>query len=69
VLTGEGHIDLTKIRTRSLTAPPAGSIKAAQHTEDRQLAWQPRMSSADIAYILYQAPVLIAVHAREMLRG
>jgi hypothetical protein len=38
-----------------------------QHLEDKALTWNPGMSSADVAYILYQAPVLIAVHAGEML--
>jgi hypothetical protein len=68
VLTGDGHIDLAETPTRTVTAPPTGSEKTDQHAEDRHLTWHARMSSADVAYILYQAPVLIGVHAREMLR-
>ena len=54
-------------RTRTLTEPAEESEKHAQWSEDRELTWHARMGSADVAYILYQAPVLVAVHAREML--
>lgn len=65
---GDGHLDLTKAGTHDLTPPSTKSEKFAQFTEDRALTWHARISSADVAYILFQAPVLIAVHAREMLR-
>jgi len=38
-----------------------------QWSEDNQVAWRKEMDSADLAYILYQVPVLVAVHASEML--
>ena len=38
-----------------------------QWSEDNQIAWRKEMDSADLAYILYQVPVLVAVHASEML--
>ena len=42
--------------------------KQEQRSEDISLPlWQASLSSADIAYILFQAPVLVAVHAQEML--
>jgi hypothetical protein len=42
--------------------------KETQHDEDAALPlWHAGLSSADIAYILFQAPVLLAVHAQEML--
>ncbi|MEU1284469.1 hypothetical protein [Kitasatospora sp. NPDC005856] len=42
--------------------------KREQRREDAALPlWHSRLSSADIAYVLFQAPVLIAVHAQEML--
>ena len=41
--------------------------KTTQHQDDRQVAWSRDMSSAELAYILFQAPVLVAVHASEML--
>jgi hypothetical protein len=53
-----------------LEAPtaPADIEKADQYAEDRAVTWNGEISSADLAYILYQAPVLVAVHAREMLK-
>ncbi|MBH5333381.1 hypothetical protein IHE55_00605 [Streptomyces pactum] len=42
--------------------------KLEQRGEDDGLPlWHADLSSADIAYILFQAPVLVAVHAQEML--
>ncbi|MFI9102358.1 hypothetical protein ACIGXA_17715 [Streptomyces fildesensis] len=42
--------------------------KQEQRREDISLPlWNSKLSSADIAYMLFQAPVLIAVHAQEML--
>jgi hypothetical protein len=42
--------------------------KKAQRLEDVQVDdWHPNVSAADVAYILFQAPVLVAVHAQEML--
>ena len=53
--------------TLTLT-PPSDPDKTAQFTEDQALTWNAQLNSADVAYILYQSPVLVAVHAREMLR-
>ncbi|MGE5830969.1 MAG: hypothetical protein ACM30G_21790 [Micromonosporaceae bacterium] len=48
--------------------PVEDAEKAEQHLEDLSLPlWHAGLSSADIAYILFQAPVLMAVHAEEML--
>jgi hypothetical protein len=42
--------------------------KLEQHREDVYLPqWNSQLSSADIAYMLFQAPVLMGVHAQEML--
>jgi hypothetical protein len=41
--------------------------KTEQQTEDGNVTWGKDMSSAELAYILYQVPVLVAVHASEML--
>ena len=56
--------------TLTLTAPtdPADVEKVDQFAEDRALTWNAGLNSADVAYILFQVPVLVAVHAREMLR-
>ena len=31
------------------------------------LGWTADVSAAELAYVMYQAPVLVAVHAAEML--
>jgi hypothetical protein len=51
------------------TAPPAseGPDELAQHLEDKQVRWTRDTNAADVAYVLYQLPVLVAVHAAEML--
>lgn len=41
--------------------------KIVQQREDRQISWHRDMNAAELAYILYQVPVLVAVHASEML--
>ncbi|TYK51398.1 hypothetical protein [Actinomadura decatromicini] len=43
--------------------------KAEQRRDDEKIlvGWRSDISSADVAYILFQAPVLVAVHAQEML--
>jgi hypothetical protein len=38
-----------------------------QYLEDRGIVWNPNVDSADLAYILYQSPVMVAIHASEML--
>jgi hypothetical protein len=50
----------------SLSAPTEPE-KATQHADDVQIAWGPNMTAADAAYVMYQAPVLVGVHAAEML--
>jgi hypothetical protein len=35
--------------------------------EDSQAKWSPGTNAADLAYILYRVPVLVAVHASRML--
>jgi hypothetical protein len=38
-----------------------------QQKEDSYVTWRSAMNAADLAYILYQVPVLMGVHAAEML--
>jgi hypothetical protein len=45
----------------------ADQEKEDQHDLDKALSWSSQLSSAELAYILYQVPVLVAVHASEML--
>ncbi len=59
-------------RSFTLTAPNPGAdaegpARLTQHNEDRDIRWDIDTNAADLAYILYQVPVLVAVHAAEML--
>ena len=38
-----------------------------QYDEDRQVAWTNNVTAAELAYILYQVPFMVGVHAAEML--
>lgn len=56
--------------TLSLTEPEEDSDvaeKRPQWEDDQNVSWSKNMNSADLAYILFQAPVMVAVHAAEML--
>jgi hypothetical protein len=52
-----------------LISPPGTDLDPVvqQHNEDRQILWDANVSAAELAYILYQVPVRIAVHAAQML--
>jgi hypothetical protein len=54
-------------RSVTLTSPGATSPAKTQYDEDQRFRWQAATHSAELAYILYQVPVLMAVHAAEML--
>jgi hypothetical protein len=65
-----GRRFLPSVRAAALKVPagaPADLDKIPQWNEDKFVEWGPNSSSADLAYILYQAPVLVATHAAEML--
>ncbi len=53
----------------TLATPPSSTPEElrAQAQDDRAVRWHAGMDAADLAYILYQVPVLVAVHAAEML--
>lgn len=66
-----GFIQITPA-TESITSDqdlelPQDAEKQDQQNEDTHITWHADMSSAELAYILYQVPVLVAVHASEML--
>lgn len=42
--------------------------KVQQREEDDEVSWNNSMNAADLAYILYQVPVLVAVHASDMIK-
>ena len=51
----------------SIAADAVSSDKQDQHTEDAAIVWNNDVSAAELAYILFQSPVRIAIHARELL--
>lgn len=46
---------------------PEAQEKTEQYQEDKHITWSKDLNAAELAYILYQVPVLVAVHACEML--
>ncbi|MCY7351390.1 MAG: hypothetical protein LH606_12105 [Cytophagaceae bacterium] len=61
-------LNMSQFRTPLLNGPlPSDPDDQAQRSEDNAHAWGTQ--SASLAYILYQAPVKVAVHATEMLDG
>ncbi|RDC62471.1 hypothetical protein [Adhaeribacter pallidiroseus] len=65
-----GFIQITAGTTPILLQAPTSpedQEKKEQYDEDKALQWNLNMSSAELAYVLYQVPVLVAVHASEML--
>ena len=56
-------------RDYTLTAPGSSATTELQKQfqEDSRFRWRAATDSAELAYILYQVPVLMAVHASEML--
>jgi hypothetical protein len=63
------HIEIATAPAALPLATPgtADQEKLVQHLDDQKVVWSHDMSSAELAYILWQAPVLVAVHATEML--
>lgn len=45
----------------------AFDIRKSQFEEDKNMTWSEHTNAAELAYILYQVPVLVAVHGAEML--
>ena len=71
-VTDGKFLTITGTRTISVPAPgspPAGDNQEEeqQQLEDSHLQWKSTTNAAELAYILYQVPVLIGVHASEML--
>lgn len=68
-INGGGFIDVAASTTRTVTPPPPDeqAEKGPQHAEDTKLKWHADTNAAELAYILYQAPMLVAVHAKVML--
>lgn len=54
-------------QTHTLTEPANTDERHEQWVDDQHVTWTPAMHSADLAYVLYQLPVMVAVHAGDML--
>ncbi|MGH8196273.1 MAG: hypothetical protein ACREQ8_18035 [Woeseiaceae bacterium] len=69
-VTGGGFLQINN-QTTTITADQPTEAddleKLEQKGEDENILWHANMSSAELAYILYQVPVLVGVHATEML--
>ncbi|MBZ9772621.1 hypothetical protein [Mesorhizobium sp. CO1-1-8] len=64
------NLDLSVAPATLALVEPTGtdSEKAPQFADDAKVGWnRDAMSSAEFAYILFQSPVLVGVHASEML--
>jgi hypothetical protein len=63
------HIEIaTTPPTLSVTNPGSSDEKYPQYLNDKDIVWDRNtITSAELAYILFQAPVLVGVHASEML--
>ena len=70
-VAGGGYLQINSatttidLNTRTLTGTE--QEKDTQRKEDVQIVWSEDMNAAELAYVLYQVPVLVAVHATEML--
>ena len=50
------------------SSSPAGEAeKEVQRLDDVHVRWDDNVSAGELAYVMYQAPVMVAVHAAEML--
>jgi hypothetical protein len=63
------HIEIaTTPATLSVSDPGAADEKHPQYLNDKDIIWKrDTISSAELAYVLFQAPVLVGIHASELL--
>lgn len=72
VATGTPFVDVGGAASSHAVQKPtdaADQEKLVQWTDDKSLHWGSDLQSSEVAYIAYQAPVLVAVHASEMLHA
>ena len=73
VLVTDGSLRIEAGMPAHSLVPPSSTpevepdAEVEQHAEDVHVAWNADTNAADVAYVLYQVPVLVAVHAAEML--
>ncbi|HYM59325.1 MAG TPA: hypothetical protein VEZ11_00380 [Thermoanaerobaculia bacterium] len=54
-------------KTPAISEPIVSDPEHVQFLDDKNVAWSGDMSSADLAYILFRVPVLVAIHATELI--
>ncbi|QUL38162.1 hypothetical protein [Erythrobacter sp. JK5] len=54
-------------QTHALSEPATTDERHEQWEDDRHVTWTPATHAGDLAYVLYQLPVMVAVHAGDML--
>ena len=62
-----GHISATSLAGEHISLPATALTATNAVISDETLVWSAASSAAHVASILYQDPVLVAVHAEEML--
>ena len=68
----EGVIDVINLPSSLQLKPstftgPEGKGQKEQFTDDKNVPWDAGIDAANLAYILYQVPMMVCVHAAEML--
>ena len=66
-LTHDGGT-LPSLALKPIPSSSTDDDKKAQRTEDLAVPFNASTNAADLAYVMFQAPVLVAVHGAEMLR-
>ncbi|MCB9308260.1 MAG: hypothetical protein H6565_16815 [Lewinellaceae bacterium] len=73
-LPENGFLEITNATPAIGLTKPTDTTQAeydeelAQYEDDKHVAWNKDVDASDLAYILYQVPVMVAVHASEMLK-
>lgn len=69
VLVENAHLQIKAGMPAKTLIDPSGANEheQEQYDEDVAIAWNQNTNAADLAYVLYQVPVLVAVHGAEML--
>jgi hypothetical protein len=71
--TDKGNLLIQADMPAKVLVPPTSTpeeepeSEVVQHAEDFPVKWNANTNAADVAYVLYQVPVLVAVQAAEML--
>jgi hypothetical protein len=67
-VSGKGpFLQVPGSKTPALVEPIVSDPEHQQFLDDKKVPWSSTMSSADLAYIIFQVPVLVAIHASELL--